>query len=77
MSEATLFEVNFAERSERRAAQFIRADVTAARHHAEMARMSAARVFVRMDKSDPRVKSAAVAVVKLAAALQALEEVSE
>lgn len=55
--------------------QLVRADVLAARHHAEMARLALARAFVRLNESgDPDRKPVALALVKVADALEQLSD---
>jgi hypothetical protein len=53
--------------------QLARADVIAARHHAEMARMALGRAFVRLNESgDPDRKPVASALLKATEALELL-----
>ena len=60
--------------------RMVRADVIAARHHAEMARLAMVRAFVRL-RDDPRVgpartKAVATATVRVTEALEDLITVS-
>lgn len=55
--------------------RLVRADLIAGRHHAEMARLALARAFVRLNESgDPQRKPVALALVKVAAALEQLDD---